>query len=90
MVSIKWLVDVSYNYGILLRKYLSLRYLKRFLFPFFAFAIYKIFSECSTILIGFYICGTSEPKLKFPFFMNVSKFPAASIIFSAAPLRFVD
>ena len=43
------------------------------------------------ILTGFYICGTLEPKLKIYFLSkNVSKFPAASIIFSAAPLSFVD
>lgn len=68
MVSIRWLVDVSYNYGILMRKCLPLRCLKNFLFPFFGFAVYEIFSERSTILTGFYICGTLESKLKIYFF----------------------
>ena len=75
IVSIKWLVDVSYNYGILLRRYLPLRCLKRFLFPFFAHAICKIFSESSTILTGFYFCGTSEPRLKISCFSW--KFPSS-------------
>jgi hypothetical protein len=75
MVSTKWLVDVSYNYGILLKRYFPLRCLKRFLFPFFALAIYKVFSERSTILTGFYICGTLEPKLKIYFFSRT--FPSS-------------
>jgi hypothetical protein len=87
---VKWLVDVTYNYGIQLRRCLPFRCLKIFLFPFFAPAIYKIICERNTTFSGFYICGTSEPIKNFLFFMNVSKVPAASVIFSTAPLRFVD
>jgi hypothetical protein len=67
MVSIKWLVDVACKYGILPRRWLTVRCFKRFLFPLFALPIYKVFFQRIKILTGFYIYGALEPKLKIYF-----------------------